>query len=746
MIVLHLFYLAIVTAASGLVGLFVQQVMAGQGYVVGYDMGVALAVGAGSGYAALQFVYMTMASLYKPAQGKSFLAADGASQLAALALLPYLFHVHVKWPIPELAKAEPLAYLAVFLAVHAALKLFSFFTALQSAPGNHSKALLWAACAAMSGYCGMLGFSRWSEALELARPNAPETIEAVRVGNEYASARAMPEGSVVETEVAGCPGAGITLRWANPPNTPEPLKRIFVTVTLRGIKKKSYQYAVAMRPSGWAALQIDTSNAPQGVGHCLVTWTAEKLPKWRSIIGLRPVVQSTRSILLSGPYVHTVRTDPEDHANPNIVIIALDGLSYGQMGRGGYKRVVTPNLDKLAWSSLFFSNAYTVAPEGAAAYWSMATGLNPLRHGRLGGHSSPLPEPFATLAEVCRNKGYATAAFTEGDSHGDLTYGSGFERGFEVFDASYQPDKPNAPAAVPAPPVEPSEEEEDAFELPSEEPEMEAAAEPEAEERPEPSAQPAGSRLTLNNAQEWLDSHNNLHFMLFIRLSELTDQQLQPRYGAPFGAVSSASGSVEPSPLDIHDTILAYLDRQAGAFIKHVRDYETRKNTIIVVTSPYGYDFSLNGPPKIGLSEACLHVPLILYAQWLGNEQRTDFVSLEDIAPSLLAQADTPFAEPVDGQDFVKGPNGVMPVSMESAPLAMTMRNERWRLYWNTGRTPFESGAPNGAESIELYDLDRAGRYGVMQDVSSRYTDRVNLWRRKLQEMLDLHDQYWLRH
>ena len=103
---------------------------------------------------------------------------------------------------------------------------------------------------------------------------------------------------------------------------------------------------------------------------------------------------------------------------PNVVLILLDDVGFGQMGTFG-GGIETPALDALARSGLRYNNFHTAAlcsPTRAA----LLTGRNhhAVGSGRItelangyDGYNSIIPKSAATVAEVLRLNGYATAMF-----------------------------------------------------------------------------------------------------------------------------------------------------------------------------------------------------------------------------------------------------------------------------------------------------------------------------------------------
>jgi len=95
---------------------------------------------------------------------------------------------------------------------------------------------------------------------------------------------------------------------------------------------------------------------------------------------------------------------------PNIIILLVDDLGYKDVGFMGNKYVQTPNIDKLAGESMFFSNAYSSYPVCAPTRASIMSGRNPsmLGYRALGG-AVPTDEIF--ISQALQDIGYTTAAF-----------------------------------------------------------------------------------------------------------------------------------------------------------------------------------------------------------------------------------------------------------------------------------------------------------------------------------------------
>jgi len=104
-------------------------------------------------------------------------------------------------------------------------------------------------------------------------------------------------------------------------------------------------------------------------------------------------------------------------SRPNIIFILADDLGYGEVGFMGQKKILTPNLDRLAQEGLVLTRHYCGSPVCAPSRSVLMTGLNPGRApvrdnldvGK--GEQIPLPAGITTMPNVLRQAGYVTGAF-----------------------------------------------------------------------------------------------------------------------------------------------------------------------------------------------------------------------------------------------------------------------------------------------------------------------------------------------
>ena len=105
----------------------------------------------------------------------------------------------------------------------------------------------------------------------------------------------------------------------------------------------------------------------------------------------------------------------EQSKAPNIVVIFLDDMGYGDLtvtGATGYR---TPNIDRLGSEGMRFTNFYAAQAVSSASRAGLLTGCYPNRVGFVGAldHSAKtgIAQSEETIAEVLKKKNYACGAF-----------------------------------------------------------------------------------------------------------------------------------------------------------------------------------------------------------------------------------------------------------------------------------------------------------------------------------------------
>ena len=123
----------------------------------------------------------------------------------------------------------------------------------------------------------------------------------------------------------------------------------------------------------------------------------------------------------------------EKEIPPNVVIIFLDDSGWADFEPFGEKVLETPHVSKLAEEGCAYHNFYVPQAVCSASRSALMTGCFPGRTGVFGAHGPNawgLDTAFATMGEVFKQAGYATAVF--GKWHlGDQPETRPFNRGFD---------------------------------------------------------------------------------------------------------------------------------------------------------------------------------------------------------------------------------------------------------------------------------------------------------------------------
>lgn len=140
------------------------------------------------------------------------------------------------------------------------------------------------------------------------------------------------------------------------------------------------------------------------------------------------------AVLLGPGAVHRAKSFAGSPAagNPNqpdVLFVVLDTLRPDYLSCYGYPRPTSPRLDALAETGVRFQHCTAQASWTLPSTASILTGLYPSSHGAVT-YGAGIADAPVRLAEVARDVGYRTAAFTE---NWYITPRNGFGRGFDTF-------------------------------------------------------------------------------------------------------------------------------------------------------------------------------------------------------------------------------------------------------------------------------------------------------------------------
>lgn len=439
-------------------------------------------------------------------------------------------------------------------------------------------------------------------------------------------------------------------------------------------------------------------------------WNKEPrgIPKWFFLLLLAGCMQS-------GP------------TPPNVIIMFVDDLGYGDVGAFGSPGYATPNLDRLAEEGVRFTDFYVSQAVCSASRASLLTGNYANRigmHGALGpGSLTGIHEDEITLGELFQSRGYATAVYGKwhlGHHSPFLPLNHGFDDYYGIPYSNdmwpYHPESPNAWGDLPT--IE------------------------------------HDSIVGYNTDQTRFTSDFTRHSMEFIQTQALAGQPffLYIAHPMPHVPLFVSEKNRGVSGAGIYGDVIHELDWSMGEILRTLRESNIEKETLIMFASDngpwlsYGNHAGSAGGLREGKGtawEGGVRVPFL--ARWPGVipeglSVETPAMTI-DLFPTLAYLLDAPLPEhPIDGRNIWPLMSGQTDSPSQSAYFFWYRQNElhavrsgQWKLYFPhqyrtmLGQQPGEGGTPGRYASrttgLELYDLESDTE--ETQDVSGRYPEIV---------------------
>lgn len=332
-------------------------------------------------------------------------------------------------------------------------------------------------------------------------------------------------------------------------------------------------------------------------------------------------------------------TDPGSK-KPNIVFILVDQWRAQATGYAGDKNVITPNIDRLALSSVNVKNAISGMPVCTPFRASLMTGQYPLTHG-LFMNDVMLDTARITIAEVYRDHGYNTGFIGKWhiDGHGRTSYiPENRRQGFQYWKALECTHDYNRSAYYSG-----------------------SSAKKSYWEGYDALAQ-AGDASAYISEQ----SKNAVPFMLLISMGPPHD----PYQTAP----EKYRRMYEDRPIEVNKNVppefrekaerdlrgyyshITAIDEGIGQIWQSIKDSGIEDNTMIIFTADHGDLLGAHGSwNKQQPYEESIRVPfLIYYPSALGRTGKSSPVLLNspDIMPTLLGLSGIQIPASVEGADF----------------------------------------------------------------------------------------------
>lgn len=281
----------------------------------------------------------------------------------------------------------------------------------------------------------------------------------------------------------------------------------------------------------------------------------------------------------------------------NVLLISIDTCRADHLSCYGYKPETTPNIDAVAAEGVLFENAISPIPLTLPSHSSMLTGTIPPFHGVHRNLGYRLDRSNITLAEILKDKGFATGAAI---SAFVLDSEFGIAQGFD----SYQDDFEQAKASCDG-------------------------------------AERIGGETT-HVALDWLDDHQEEKFFFFLHYFDPHDEYAPPE---PF-----ASRFASPYAGEI-----AYTDDCIGQVIQKLKDLKLYDSTLIIIAGDHGEMLGEHGEDTHGyfIYQGAIRIPLIVKLPGRHNARTINATcGLVDIVPTVCGLLNIEAPENIQGIDL----------------------------------------------------------------------------------------------
>lgn len=284
----------------------------------------------------------------------------------------------------------------------------------------------------------------------------------------------------------------------------------------------------------------------------------------------------------------------------NVILISLDTCRADYLGCYGFEKNTSPNIDALAAEGLVFENAFTPIPLTLPAHSSMFTGTYPPYHKVHDNINYKLDKSNITIAEILREKGYATAAII---SSYVLYPQFGTGQGFGSYNNEF---------------IDP----------------IVAGTNRDTERR---------GGETSEFACRYLDKHKKEPFFLFLHYYDPHADYDPPE---PFASQFSD---------DLYSGEIAYTDYCLGQVIDKLKAMHLYDSTLIIIVGDHGEALGEHGETEHGyfIYQCSTRVPFIIKVPGLRKGKRIeDVASLVDVVPTILSYLEIDIADYIQGHDL----------------------------------------------------------------------------------------------
>lgn len=326
---------------------------------------------------------------------------------------------------------------------------------------------------------------------------------------------------------------------------------------------------------------------------------------------------------------------------PSLLLITMDTTRADHLGAYGATSGATPNLDRLAAEGALVRRAISVAPITLPAHASILTSRYPPAHGVRDNSDYRLPSSQTTLAEHLKAHGYATAAVVGSVI---LDHALGLAQGFDTYDDPRLASGLHKAGATGS--AAPAERDGGATNTPPPKRAAPPGSTPAVPQSVRVTYQPILERKAGQVTDAAIAALRGLRprpwFLWVHYYDPHNDYDPPPPFAARFKAP--------------YDGEIAYMDREIGRLLDHLRRDGELDRTLVVAVADHGESLGEHGEATHGLLvyDATLRVPLIARLPGVirARAEIRSLVSLVDIAPTVLELLGSSPLEGAQGRSF----------------------------------------------------------------------------------------------
>lgn len=389
--------------------------------------------------------------------------------------------------------------------------------------------------------------------------------------------------------------------------------------------------------------------------------------------------------------------DTEPSSRPNVVMILVDDMGYGDLGCTDAPDIRTPYIDSLARDGVFLTQAYTSAPVCTPTRCALMTGRYQARCPNLewalhaSVRTTGLQSDQTTIATMLRDSGYRTALFGKWHLGARPEWGPnahGFDEFYGLLSGNV-----------------------DHFTF------EESTGDPDLFENTTP-VEPSGysTDVITQRSVDFISRNQDEPFFLYVS------------YNAPHWPIQGPEDEERPferwaaGDRETYAEMVESIDDGVGTILTVLQEAGLDENTLVIFSSDNGGDrFSRNAPfsgRKGTLEEGGIRVPLLMRwpARLAAGVRNPQMTITMDISATILSAAEVKPTRPLEGIDLFPYLTGQRNPIEQTFVWRSDFRNEK-AVRW--GKWKWRS--KDGAETLHNLDEDIA----EANDVSDEFIDIV---------------------